>query len=91
MRAITFYEYGGPDVLKVEERPDPVPGPGQVLVKVRACSMNAADWHILRADPFLARFADGSQALLHRVGLLGPGELARALAPPPITDLQPQT
>ncbi len=59
MRAITFCEYGSPAVLKLEERPAPSPGPGQVLVKVRACSMNAADWHILRADPFLARFAVG--------------------------------
>jgi NADPH:quinone reductase-like Zn-dependent oxidoreductase len=59
MRAVTFHEYGPPSVLKVEERADPVPGPGQVRVRVRACSMNAADWHILRADPFLARFAVG--------------------------------
>jgi NADPH:quinone reductase-like Zn-dependent oxidoreductase len=59
MRAITFYEYGGPSILKVEERPDPVPGRGQVMVGVRACSLNAADWHILRADPFVARLAVG--------------------------------
>jgi len=59
MRAITFYEYGPPSILKVEERPAPQPGPGQVLVRVRACSMNAADWHILRASPFLARLAVG--------------------------------
>jgi NADPH:quinone reductase-like Zn-dependent oxidoreductase len=59
MRAITFYEYGAPSVLHVEERADPMPGPRQVLVRVRACSMNAADWHILRASPFLARFAVG--------------------------------
>jgi len=59
MRAITFYEYGPPSVLKLEDRPTPVPGPGQVRVGVRACSLNAADWHILRADPFLARFALG--------------------------------
>lgn len=43
----------------MEERADPVPGAGQVLVRVRACSMNAADWHILRADPFIARLAVG--------------------------------
>ncbi|MCP3164396.1 NAD(P)-dependent alcohol dehydrogenase [Myxococcus qinghaiensis] len=59
MRAITFYEYGSPQVLKLEERPVPTPGAGQVLVRVRACSLNAADWHILRADPFLARLAVG--------------------------------
>ncbi|MFY2558661.1 NAD(P)-dependent alcohol dehydrogenase [Corallococcus terminator] len=59
MRAITFYEYGSPQVLKHEERPVPTPGAGQVLVRVRACALNAADWHILRADPFLARLAVG--------------------------------
>jgi NADPH:quinone reductase-like Zn-dependent oxidoreductase len=67
MRAITFYEYGSPSVLKVEERPDPVPGAGQVLVRVRACAMNAADWHILRADPFLARLAVGLFKPRHNV------------------------
>jgi hypothetical protein len=40
---------------------------------------------------FLARFADGSRELLGRVGLLGEGTLARALAPPPTSELQPQT
>src|SRR5688572_4575143 len=59
MRAITFHEYGPPSVLKVEERSVPVPGPRQVRVRVRACSMNAADWHILRASPALARLAVG--------------------------------
>ncbi len=59
MRAITFYEYGAPSVLRIEERAEPIPGPGQVRVRVRACAMNAADWHILRADPFVARLAVG--------------------------------
>src|SRR4051812_32599733 len=67
MRAITFYEYGPPSVLKLEERPDPIPASGQVLVKVRSSSMNAADWHILRADPFLARFAVGLFKPKHNV------------------------
>ena len=44
-----------------------------------------------RVTAFLARFAAGSADLLRRVGLRGEGKLARALAPPPITDLQPQT
>lgn len=44
-----------------------------------------------RVTAFLGRFAAGSRELLQRVGLLGQGKLAQALAPPPITDLQPQT
>jgi NADPH:quinone reductase-like Zn-dependent oxidoreductase len=67
MRAITFYEYGSPDVLKCEERPIPTPGPGQVQVRVRACALNAADWHLLRADPFLARLALGLFKPRHNV------------------------
>src|SRR5687767_11907327 len=67
MRVIAFYEYGPPSVLRVEERAAPVPGPGQVLVRVRACAMNAADWHILRADPFLARLALGLFRPRHNV------------------------
>jgi NADPH:quinone reductase-like Zn-dependent oxidoreductase len=36
-------EYGGPEVLKIEDRPDPQPGPGEVRVKVRAAGVNFAD------------------------------------------------
>jgi NADPH:quinone reductase-like Zn-dependent oxidoreductase len=43
MRALVITEYGGPEVLKVEERPDPQPGPGEVRVRVRAAGINFAD------------------------------------------------
>jgi NADPH:quinone reductase-like Zn-dependent oxidoreductase len=43
MRALVITEYGGPEVLKVEERPDPQAGPGEVRVKVRAAGINFAD------------------------------------------------
>jgi NADPH2:quinone reductase len=43
MKAITYYEYGGPEVLKLAERPVPVPGPGQALVKVAAAGVNFID------------------------------------------------
>lgn len=59
MRAITFYQYGGPEVLQLEDRPTPEPQAGQVRVAVRAASLNAADWHLMRADPWLARLALG--------------------------------
>ena len=38
MKAIVVHQYGGPEVLKWEEYPDPVPGQGEVLVKVAAAS-----------------------------------------------------
>jgi NADPH:quinone reductase-like Zn-dependent oxidoreductase len=43
MRALVITEHGGPEVLKIEERPDPQPGPGEVRVKVRAAGINFAD------------------------------------------------
>ncbi len=43
MRAIVFYEHGGPDVLRLEERPDPRPRANEVLVEVRACALNHLD------------------------------------------------
>ena len=44
MKAIVVHEYGGPEVLKFEEYPDPVPGRGEVLVKVAAASVNPIDY-----------------------------------------------
>src|ERR1700749_3268134 len=44
MKAIVVHEYGGPEVLKFEEFPDPVPGPGEVLVRVAAASVNPIDY-----------------------------------------------
>jgi NADPH:quinone reductase-like Zn-dependent oxidoreductase len=43
MRALVITEHGPPDVLRVQERPDPRPGPGQVRVRVRAAGVNFAD------------------------------------------------
>jgi NADPH:quinone reductase-like Zn-dependent oxidoreductase len=43
MKAIVVHQYGGPDVLEYEEYPDPVAGPGEVLVQVAAASVNPID------------------------------------------------
>ncbi len=44
MKAIVVHQYGGPEVLKLEEYPDPVPGQGEVLVRVAASSVNPIDY-----------------------------------------------
>ncbi|MFZ0138007.1 MAG: NADP-dependent oxidoreductase [Candidatus Sulfotelmatobacter sp.] len=44
MKAIVVHQYGGPEVLKFEEYPDPVPGQGEVLVRVAATSVNPIDY-----------------------------------------------
>jgi NADPH:quinone reductase-like Zn-dependent oxidoreductase len=55
MKAIVYHTYGSPDVLKLEEVEKPVPQDDEVLVKVHAASVNAADLHLLRGKPFLMR------------------------------------
>ncbi|WP_151483418.1 NADP-dependent oxidoreductase [Streptomyces albicerus] len=42
-RVITQHRFGGPEVLEIEERERPVPGPGEILVRVRAAGVNAVD------------------------------------------------
>jgi NADPH:quinone reductase-like Zn-dependent oxidoreductase len=44
MKAIVVHKYGGPEVLKFEDYPDPVPSPGEVLVRVAAASVNPIDY-----------------------------------------------
>ncbi len=59
MRAVIQTEYGTADVLKLVEMDKPAPGPTDVLVKLEATSLNAYDWHLMRADPFIVRPAMG--------------------------------
>jgi NADPH2:quinone reductase len=46
MKAIRVHEFGGPQVLKLEEVPDPTAGPGQVIVRVKAVGINPVDTYI---------------------------------------------
>jgi NADPH:quinone reductase-like Zn-dependent oxidoreductase len=59
MKAIVYEEYGSPDVLELRDVERPTPKGDEVLVKVYAASVNAADLHLLRADPFLIRLSSG--------------------------------
>ncbi len=59
MKAIVYERYGSPDVLQLKEIDKPVPKDDRVLVKVRAASVNAYDWHMLRGKPFLVRLSEG--------------------------------
>jgi NADPH:quinone reductase-like Zn-dependent oxidoreductase len=59
MKAIVGERYGPPEGLRVAEVPKPVPGADQVLVKVLGASVNAADWHSMRAKPLFSRMALG--------------------------------
>lgn len=59
MKAIIYTNYGSPDVLELKEIEKPVPGEYEVLIKVRAASVNAGDWHLLRGEPFPLRLMFG--------------------------------
>ncbi|TRW46695.1 NAD(P)-dependent alcohol dehydrogenase [Georgenia yuyongxinii] len=52
-------EYGGPEVLRAEQAPVPTPGRGEVLLKIDATALNAADVRLMRGDPLLLRLAFG--------------------------------
>jgi NADPH:quinone reductase-like Zn-dependent oxidoreductase len=55
MKAIVNTHYGSPDVLQVQEVAKPTPQDNEVLIKVHAVSVNAADLHLLSGKPFLIR------------------------------------
>ncbi|MFC9823238.1 NAD(P)-dependent alcohol dehydrogenase [Streptomyces erythrochromogenes] len=59
MKAIVQDRYGSPGVLELREVERPPVGDREVLVRVRAASVNARDWHLMRGDPYLARLVLG--------------------------------
>ncbi len=59
MKAIVYHKYGSPDVLELKEVEKPTAKDDEVLIKVHAAALNAVDWHLMRADPFLVRLMGG--------------------------------
>ena len=55
MQAIVYHSYGSPDVLELQDVQKPVVGDDDVLVRVRAASVNPYDWHYMRGEPIIAR------------------------------------
>jgi NADPH:quinone reductase-like Zn-dependent oxidoreductase len=59
MKAIVYTQYGPPDVLQFKEVATPTPADDEVLIRVRAASVNPLDWHLMRRKPFFVRVAGG--------------------------------
>src|SRR5215813_3658203 len=68
MKAVVYTRYGSPDVLRLTDVDTPVPGDGEVLVKVRAVSLNRSDWESLRGKPLYSRFGGPFRPRLHVLG-----------------------
>src|SRR6516165_10152502 len=66
MKAFDLHRYGPPDLLELTDTDKPVPADDEVLVRVRATSVNPYDWHNMRGEPYLARLMPGG------LGLRGP-------------------
>src|SRR5207237_10389811 len=55
MKAIVYHEYGDADVVHLEQTEKPVLTDNQMLIKVRASSVNPLDWHYMRGTPYFVR------------------------------------
>lgn len=53
MKAIVYEQYGPPEVLQLREIAKPAPADNEILIKVRAASVNPLDWHFMRGEPWL--------------------------------------
>lgn len=59
MKAIVYEKYGGTDVLQLKEIQKPIPKEDEVLIKIRAASVNSWDWDMMKGTPYLFRIVSG--------------------------------
>jgi NADPH:quinone reductase-like Zn-dependent oxidoreductase len=59
MKAVVYCDYGAPDVLTLQDVEKPAPADGQVLVRVRAASVNPLELHYMRGEPYIMRLGSG--------------------------------
>jgi NADPH:quinone reductase-like Zn-dependent oxidoreductase len=59
MKAIVYQDFGSPDSLRCEEIDKPIPGDNEVLIKIRAASVNPLDWKLMKGGPFIVRLLLG--------------------------------
>lgn len=59
MRAILYEAYGPPETLELGDIQKPVPGDSEVLIRVRASSVNPLEWHFMRGEPYAMRLVSG--------------------------------
>jgi NADPH:quinone reductase-like Zn-dependent oxidoreductase len=67
VKAFIYERYGPPERLRLAEVAKPAPNAGEVLVKVLAASVNAADWHVLRGRPLFSRATLGLLRPKHQI------------------------
>jgi NADPH:quinone reductase-like Zn-dependent oxidoreductase len=67
MKAITYTQYGSPDVLQFKEVEKPAPAENEVLVKIQAAAATIGDVIIVKGEPFVVRFSTGLLAPKHKI------------------------
>ncbi len=70
MKAIVYQKYGSSDVLELKEVAKPIPKDNEILVKVKAVSVNPLDWRTMRGEPYMIRLS-GIGLLKPKIKILG--------------------
>jgi NADPH:quinone reductase-like Zn-dependent oxidoreductase len=76
MQAALATAYGGPDVIRIAEVPTPTPKPKELLIRIHASAVNAADWRLRSANPWFVRLVFGPFKLRQPIlGVVFAGEV----------------